>query len=207
MPKFIDRTGAVFGRLRVVKRVGVNASKKVLWECLCDCGRTTTADICALVTGNTTSCGCYLKERITKHGGCKKGSYNTWRAMMRRCYNPKDKDYRKYGDVGVTVHGPWHDYTCFAQDVGEPIDSQTLDRVDTYGNYAPGNVRWATPLVQNRNVRVRKGSASGHTGVYAAGSKWFARIKAAGKQYYSRGFFTVDEAVAARKQLELLHWA
>ena len=206
MPKFIDRTGLRYGRLLVLERAGRTASKKVLWKCACDCGGTTLVDACSLVTQNTTSCGCANKDAITKHGGWKKSSYNTWRAMMRRCYNPADKDYPRWGGKGVSVHAPWHDYATFAQDVGEPSGAETFDRIDTAGNYEPGNVRWASPTVQARNIRVPKASKTGVTGVLFHGGRYYAAITVKSKKYYSKVCGTVEEAAAARKELERLHW-
>lgn len=206
MPKFIDRIGVRYGRLVVQKRVGTTASKKTAWECLCDCGNITIVDGCSLTTKNTISCGCYLKEKITKHGGWNKSSYNTWRAMMRRCYNPKDKDYPRYGGTGITVCSEWHDYATFAKDMGEPVGTQTLDRINPYGNYELINCRWASLPTQARNIRVRKNSESGHIGVNKRGEKWLAEITANRKKYYAPICNTLEEAIAARKELERLHW-
>jgi hypothetical protein len=204
MPKFIDRTGLRYGRLLVLERAGRTASKKVLWKCACDCGGTALVDACSLVTQNTTSCGCVIPN--FKHGGWKKSSYNTWRAMMRRCDNPQDKDYPKYGGVGITVCPEWHDYAKFAEDMGEPVGDQTLDRKDPYGNYEPDNCRWASLPTQARNVRVRQNSESGHIGVHRRGKKWLAEITVGKKKYYAKLQDTVEAAVAARKELERLHW-
>ena len=204
--KFIDRTGVRYGKLTAVARVGTNHLKKVLWECKCDCGNTTIVPSGALATGNTASCGCGVKEAITKHGGTGKGSYNTWRAMMRRCYNPKDKDYSRYGAIGVRVCPEWHEYLAFAKAMGEPIGSETLDRIDPYGNYEPNNCRWASLPTQARNIRVPASSKSGHIGVHQRGKKWMAEITAGGKKYYSRVYESLEDAVAARKELERVHW-
>lgn len=204
--KFIDRTGQRFGRLTVLHRAGTNSYKKVIWECLCDCGAQTTVVSGALASGNTTSCGCALKEAITKHGGSAKGSYNTWRAMMRRCYNPADKDYPRYGGRGISVHEPWHDYAVFANDIGEPTGTETFDRIKTDGNYEPGNVRWATPTVQARNIRVPKKSKTGVTGVLFHGGCYYAAITVKSKKYYSKVCKSLEEAAAARKELERLRW-
>lgn len=206
MGTFIDRAGQRYGRLTVLERAGTNALKKVVWECRCDCGNTAYRTAGDLVTGNSVSCGCYLKERITKHGGWKKSSYNTWRAMMRRCYNAKDKDYKRYGAIGITVCPEWHDYLNFAADMGEPEGTQTLDRIDPYGDYIKENCRWSTPTVQARNTRVRKTNKSGAIGVHLRGSKWYAEITFRKKKYYSRACETLEEATAARKELERKHW-
>ena len=206
MPKFIDRTGQRFGKLVVVAEAGRDVLKKVRWLCMCDCGKETTVTAGGLVTGNTTSCGCYLQEKITKHGGWKKSSYNTWRAMMRRCNNPRDKDYPRYGAVGVKVRPAWHDYLCFARDMGEPVGAETLDRIDPYGDYEPKNCRWADLPTQARNIRVRKNSESGYVGVNRRGNKWSAEITVKKKKYYAPLVATIKEAAAARKELERLHW-
>lgn len=206
MPRLIDRTGERFGRLTVLARAGRNKLKKVLWNCQCDCGKTVAVVSGSLATGNTTSCGCLLKETITKHGGWNKSSYNTWRAMMRRCYNPRDKDFARYGAVGITVCPAWHDYATFAADMGEPVGDQTLDRKNPYGDYTQNNARWASLPTQARNTRVRKNSATGITGVHKRGAKFMAEITVKKKKFYSKVFSTVEEAAAARKELERLYW-
>lgn len=204
--KYIDRAGVRYGKLVAVKDAGRNKHKKVMWECLCDCGNTTVVPSGSLVTGNTTSCGCRLKEVITKHGGAGKGSYNTWRAMMRRCYNKDDKDYPSWGGKGVVVCKQWHDYTAFASDVGEPVGNETFDRIDTKGDYTPENCRWATPTVQARNIRVPRKSKTGVTGVLFHNGYYYANITANRKKYYSKVCSSIEEAAAARKELERLHW-
>lgn len=204
--KFIDRTGMVFGRLTVLGRDGTSMAKKTMWLCRCECGKQTRVDACSLRTGNTTSCGCYLQERITKHGGYGKGSYNTWRAMMRRCYQPRDKDYCSYGARGVIVFAPWHDYIVFAAAVGEPVGDQTLDRVDVEGDYVPGNVRWASVLIQNRNCRQEKQNSSGHIGISKTAKGWRAHLGAFGRSYSTRVFPSLDQALEARKAMENKYW-
>lgn len=200
--KLKDRTGVRYGRLVALERMGVNAHKKVMWRCMCDCGVERVVPARSLATGNTTSCGCYLKEVIVKHGGTGKGSYNTWRAMLRRCYNSRDKDYAKYGALGITVYLPWHDYSQFAADVGEPVGEQTLDRIDPFGNYIPENCRWASVATQNRNTRAHK---AGTVGVRKLGSKWVARVRIR-KDVKSTYCATKEEAILARKALEAEHW-
>jgi hypothetical protein len=206
--KLVDRTGQRFGRLSVVEQAGRNELKKVLWKCRCDCGAEVIVVAGSLVTGNTTSCGCALKEAITKHGGTGKGSYNTWRAMIRRCNNSKDKDYPRYGGKGVSVCAEWLDYAKFAEAMGEPVGDETLDRIDTYGNYEPNNCRWAGVKTQNRNVRIRPDSTTGVTGVLKTESgRFLAKITIGKQARYSKICLSVEEAAEARKELERIHWA
>jgi hypothetical protein len=207
MGRFIDRTGQIFGRLCVQSRAGTDRNKKVVWRCLCACGNTTEVTSGSLVTGNTVSCGCFLKERITKHGGWRKASYNSWRAMIRRCTIPTDKDYPRWGGRGITVCETWFDYATFVSDMGEPEGNCTLDRVDPYGNYTKNNCRWASPMQQARNIRVPKTNEAGVTGVIkTVNGKWMASITAGKKRFYAPVRVSIAEAAQDRKELERLHW-
>ncbi len=38
MGRFIDLTGQKFGRLTVIKKVGIDKYGKSIWLCKCDCG-------------------------------------------------------------------------------------------------------------------------------------------------------------------------
>ncbi|MCK5788820.1 MAG: hypothetical protein KAH32_07465, partial [Chlamydiia bacterium] len=61
---FRDLTGLVFGRLTVIALAGKNKHKHTLWQCLCECGSKVVVEGQSLITGRTTSCGCYQKERL-----------------------------------------------------------------------------------------------------------------------------------------------
>ena len=202
--KLVDRTGQRFGKLTVIEQAGRNELKKVLWKCRCDCGNEVNVVAGSLVTGNTTTCGCVPKN--FKHGGWNKSSYNSWRSMVRRCTNPKDKDYKRYGSKGISVCQEWMDYATFAKDMGEPVGKETLDRIDPAGNYEPNNVRWASPTVQARNIKTPKTSKTGITGVLFHNNKYYACITVKSKKYYSAMCNTIEEAAVARKELELVHW-
>jgi len=202
--KLVDRTRQVFGKLTVLEQAGRDKLKKVLWRCKCECGSELIVVSGSLVTGNTTSCGC--EGGNYKHGGTGKGSYNTWRAMIRRCTIPTDKDYPRYGGKGVTVYPAWMDYRNFATDMGEPQGDETLDRIDTYGNYEPDNCRWAGVKTQNRNTRLRVNSTTGYIGVSVVGKRFLAKITVGKKSYYSKLCDTAEEAAAARKALEKEYW-
>ena len=56
------------------------------------------------------------------------------------------------------MHEPWRDsFQLFLEYVGpRPSSKHSLDRIDAKGNYVPGNVRWATLIVQARNKRGTK---------------------------------------------------
>lgn len=59
-----DLRGKVFGRLTVLYRVE-NKGNSVTWKCKCECGNIKEIIGSSLTTGNTLSCGCYNKEKIS----------------------------------------------------------------------------------------------------------------------------------------------
>jgi hypothetical protein len=75
--------------------------------------------------------------------------------MNIRCYNRNSPDYPLYGGRGVTVCAEWREsFPQFLLDMGtRPSQTHSLDRIDSNGNYEPGNCRWATPTEQVRGRR------------------------------------------------------
>lgn len=63
MPKLIDLTGKVFGRLKVLSRE-IIPNKRPRWECLCECGNTTISTTADLRSGDKKSCGCLRKDLL-----------------------------------------------------------------------------------------------------------------------------------------------
>jgi hypothetical protein len=71
-PMMIDIAGQRFGRLvavRHVHRVQPSGRKRMIWECLCDCGTKSTVDPWDLRTGRIQSCGCLRAEMRATIGG------------------------------------------------------------------------------------------------------------------------------------------
>ena len=75
--------------------------------------------------------------------------------MIRRCTSTKSDCYPKYGAVGVTVCKDWlESFDKFVGYMGLRPEDASLDRYpNPYGNYEPGNCRWATKKEQMRNRR------------------------------------------------------
>jgi len=131
------------------------------WLCRCDCGNTSVVDSRRLRIGITKSCGCQQTVRIRqwiKSGGSRKHgcrhtrAYKCWSSMKERCLHPWHKSYANYGGAGVTICERWlNSFENFLADMGQPPKGYTIDRIDTRGNYEPGNCRWATNKEQQRN--------------------------------------------------------
>ena len=126
--------------------------------------------------------------------------YTAWLNMHSRCGNPLVSSYAYYGGRGVRVTERWGVYTAFLEDVGRaPSADYSLDRIDGCGDYAPGNVRWATKQTQMRN---RRGWGKLHKGVVARGARFRAYIYVA-KTFVNLGTFgTLGEATDARLTAE-----
>ena len=151
-----DVVGKKFGRLLVTGFVGTTGKDKYRALCKCDCGAEKSIYVYSILSGDTTSCGCYNSERTSAqfktHGMRKAPEYNVWSGMKKRCFNKNDEFYRLYGGRGITVCREWTEsFETFYRDLGPRPEGATLDRIDPNGNYEPSNCRWVTGPVQARN--------------------------------------------------------
>lgn len=155
--------GARFGRRVLVRAVRIGERKRPAWLTRCDCG--TLAVVRTDGLNKYQSCGCFQQERAVI-GGRKGGlvkvhghavppspTYIVWQGMVGRCYYPNNASYARYGGRGISVCKRWRTFTNFLADMGVRPKGRTLDRINSNGNYTPGNCRWATPKQQYRYRR------------------------------------------------------
>lgn len=92
------------------------------------------------------------------HGMSKTPEYKIWGLMINRCENQKTPGYRKYGARGISICAAWREsFMSFYRDMGpRPTPEYSIDRINTNGNYEPGNCRWATLDVQANNRRTNR---------------------------------------------------
>ncbi|MFY2843613.1 hypothetical protein ACOTJF_18145 [Achromobacter ruhlandii] len=83
----------------------------------------------------------------------KKRAYISHEAMKRRCLAPTCPEFKYYGARGITVCSRWMDFENFYADMGDRPLGTTIDRINNYCGYEPGNCRWATQAQQNENKR------------------------------------------------------
>ena len=171
IPKRVDvLTGQKFGRLLVLGYVGRGDKYGSFWSCRCECGAVQNFEGTQLRSGKAKSCGCLRAELTGRRFG--KGTtrgkelqqahpleYVTFAGMIRRCHNPKAKDYPGYGARGRTVCDRWRfgdgeksGFACFLEDMPPRTSRKlTIDRINNALGYFPGNCRWATAKEQAAN--------------------------------------------------------
>jgi hypothetical protein len=169
----VERTGRILNRY--LERAMTPSETNIPYGfCHCGCGQKTKISTVSLASRGWVKgkplkyLHCHrrhTKEEIQKiavssceHGhtanGATSRTYNTWRGMLDRCYRKTNCQYFRYGGSGVTVCERWHSFVNFLIDMGERPEGKTLDRFpDPYGNYEPGNCRWATNSEQVHNRR------------------------------------------------------
>lgn len=154
------KIGDRFGHLIVT---GISRGHKP-FSVQCDCGKATHKTRGALLRspGSRKVCGrsCSIRsseqiEMMTIHGKHSDPIYLVWRNMKCRCYNTKNKEYKRYGGRGIRVCDRWvNSFNNFLKDMANGFSaSLRIDRIDPNGDYTPENCRWVTPEASSNNRR------------------------------------------------------
>lgn len=146
-----DLTGQRFGKLTVLSLLDKRHNNHRVYLCQCDCGKQVEAIHSSLNNKHRSSCGCLAKPL---RGLSKTHFYKKWVNMHRRCYQPHNAQYHRYGARGVRVCDKWHAFLSFYEDMSPSyFPGATLDRKENDGDYSPQNCQWATPFTQANNRR------------------------------------------------------
>jgi hypothetical protein len=156
--------GQKFSRLSIIceveKHIMPSGQTQRKFKCECECGNIIIVHLSSLNRGNTKSCGCYMKERVSitnkKHGhsvGKVSRTYVSWLALKDRCTNPNNNRYDIYGGRGIKFCERWLKFENFLEDMGERPIKTSIDRINSNGNYEPTNCKWSSSVEQNKNRR------------------------------------------------------
>jgi hypothetical protein len=132
-----------------------------------------------------------IKGFPVKHGKSRTLIYQKWKAMIKRCRNPNDPSYARYGARGIDVCDSWMRFENFYADMGDCQVGLTLERINNKSDYHPGNCRWATPVEQSRNRSTNYIVTA--FGISAPLASWFGDLKAKPKNEYTRAYVHIKK--------------
>ena len=148
--------GTRFGCWTVVKEA---EKGRQYYLCACDCGIEKEVRLHDLINSRSQMCKACAAS-VARHNsssvssGRLSGTYSSWVNMVQRCENKHVPNYANYGGRGIKVCDLFKSFEAFVMCVGErPGPEYSIDRIDTNGDYEPGNVKWSTKAEQNRNRR------------------------------------------------------
>lgn len=214
----MDLSNLRFNRLVVIEEIGRNNQGNLIWRCKCDCGNYTNVLGGNLKKGNTSSCGCYKKERTSES---KSKPFNDYKIFPKesciKVFSPKgacflidtdDLDKIKGYRWSYNGHGQWYNKNkdLLYRFLLQPSDDMVVDHIngDTNDNRKE-NLRIVTKAQNNINIAVRENSTSGATGVSLTSKNlWHSYINYKGKRYNLGTFKTKEEAIYARYVAEVL---
>jgi hypothetical protein len=154
--------GDKYERLTVLEFAGVVRGQR-MYRCVCECGKTVVTPGTILRQGKRKSCGCLKAEKVGehartsgmqfRHGLSRHPNYTLWQGIRRRCEDPRNKSWRRYGGRGIRVCERWtgrDGFPNFLADMGpQPQRGWHLHRIDGNGDYEPGNCQWLSPADHN----------------------------------------------------------
>ena len=226
-----DLTGMTFGRWTVLyqaeDRICPNGTREAQWMCRCSCENQTEKIVSghALKRGQSKSCGCITKERISKlsmsrHKTNKydlSGSFGigwTSNTNMPFYFDIEDfdliKEYCWHEQINIkTKHRVARAYSAELKDHiymhqlisgKKDIDHKNLNPLDNRKN----NLREATRSQQGANRPKQQNNTSGFIGVrwHKTNNKWKAEIKLNKKGIHLGHFVNKEDAIRARLEAE-----
>ena len=138
--------------------------------------------------------------------------YHIWNGMVRRCRDPKNVNYPRWGARGIDCLDEWavkgergtketpSGFLAFLsyveENLGERPEGYSIDRIDNSIGYFPGNIRWANQSQQNFNrdcgkLRCIKRVPSG---------KFQVNIRYNKRSFYLGTYDIMEDAIVARDE-------
>jgi hypothetical protein len=217
MPPIKNIKGEKFGMLTVIS-MGEKIKNSVHWNCLCDCGEKVLVNGAKLRNGHTKSCGCYKIKR-TKESNSREHEYIDNGEYYEVINNGDilfivDKDKKSIVDKlrwkktkrGYVIHSNrngknilMHRLITNAKEF-EVVDHINGNKLDNRVN----NLRVTSQQVNSCNRKAKSQSKTGILGINVTSSgKFSACIMTHGKATHIGSFKSIEEAITARKQVEL----
>lgn len=153
-----DLSGQRFGRLLILSYEGQNKHRQSVWKCQCDCGTLVRVARPRLVSGNTTSCGCYNKEILSLPVG--ESSWNKLFSMYKRnaerrnlVFHLSKEEFRRLATSNCYYCNSKPSNYYKNQRTSGGVIYSGIDRVDSSRNYVLDN---CVPCCSDCNYAKRK---------------------------------------------------
>lgn len=224
---FIDLTGKIFGKLKVLKLDEDKSKEKgrTYWICQCSCKNKTILSIRADALGKRTfSCGCYQKEQAEKHCKDNYKQYNTYDLSGDYGIGWTNKneefwfDLEDYNKIKNYCWNVAHTGYLQARDGNTTVLMHRIIFMEKYpdGNFTIDHIGHNTLDMRKPKLRVteqkyncmnkmrQENNTSGIIGVYwdKSKNKWVAQIGVDYKNIHLGRFTNIEDAIAARKAAE-----
>ena len=217
--EYSDMIGKRFGRLVVVSFYKENDKPKNKYLiCQCDCGNTKIVQKSNLQSGNTSSCGCYRKEKI-KETNSKKNIYEFindyvvgYDVRENKPFTIDLDDYEKIKDItwtrdsnGYVIASRTYDYIGLSRYILDchKGDGIVVDHINgDINNNRKYNLRKTNKSINSLNRNPKGNGRLGTLGVRKTKNRYEARIKIDGEDIFIGSFLTLEEAEQARINYE-----
>jgi len=151
--------GKKINRLTIIDLVPILKGKGRVMA-ICECGMKKDYVLSAIISGNTTSCGCYNKSKGVKHGHHNHPLYSVWRGIKSRCYVESSSRYYTCGALGVKMCDEWvNDFGAFYNwaisngwERGLQVDKDILSKEKPGKLYSPNTCLFVTSKVNNNHT-------------------------------------------------------
>lgn len=225
MPKVLDLIGQRFGKLEVIKRVKNNKYGKTQWLCKCDCGNECVVTGVSLTRGDTKSCGCYHKERMSELFKKHNEYYTYGETVFVKFSNCNEYFLCDLEDWNALKDQTWaKDNGGYAMSTRKKTPRRMHDQIMDY-NISDGvdhifpvekgvcdnrknNLRVVSLSQNQMNSKKPKNNSSGFKGVNwrSDRQKWRAFISYEGK-FIALGLYeNIEDAIKARKEAEIKYF-
>lgn len=223
MGKFIDLTGQIFNKLTVIKRLKNNKQNRAMWLCKCSCNGENSEIIVtstSLISGNTQSCGCLQKEKVSKIGKENK-KYNTYDLTgeygigytlkgeefwfdLEDYDKIKDYCWRKYKNKYIETRFDNKIIFMHRLIMNFPEDMEIDHKYQRTWDNRKSELRIVNRPQNAMNRDKPNNNTSGVKGVHwdSINNQWVAQIGINNKRIYLGRYDNFDEAVKIRQEAE-----
>lgn len=192
----LDLTGNTYGRLTVLGDVGKRTKNgKVLWHCLCECGRVTFVRGDHLKNGKVSSCGCLDTEKKHERFKDLTSTETDNFKVIDRAYSQKGRVY----------------WNCICKHCGNHIELQSnqIDRYSSCGCKRNRSTKERMAEIRDpeslKSTKPTAKSTTGVRGVYYNKRKkrYVAYINVDKKSKYLGSSVDLKEAAEIRRKAEI----